>query len=108
MSLKSQSRVNTSTLQKIAADMSNLIENLDTRELHFEGEEVEYDASPGDPKTQEGKDRPWRGQAFLRAGWQSTVINNQRSTPSLETQGLGSEGLPKTYLFYHLFLFLLF
>ncbi|XP_031232340.1 phospholipase D1 isoform X2 [Mastomys coucha] len=53
MSLKSQSRVNTSTLQKIAADMSNLIENLDTRELHFEGEEVEYDASPGDPKTQE-------------------------------------------------------
>ncbi|XP_052036674.1 phospholipase D1 isoform X1 [Apodemus sylvaticus] len=52
MSLKSESRVNTSTLQKIAADMSNLIENLDTRELHFEGEEVEYDASPGDPKTQ--------------------------------------------------------
>lgn len=56
MSLKSESRVNTSTLQKIAADMSNLIENLDTRELHFEGEEVEYDTSPGDPKTQEGKD----------------------------------------------------
>lgn len=45
--------MNTSTLQKIAADMSNLIENLDTRELHFEGEEVEYDASPGDPTTQE-------------------------------------------------------
>lgn len=54
MSLKSETRVNTSTLQKIAADMSNLIENLDTRELHFEGEEVEYDASPGDPKAQEG------------------------------------------------------
>lgn len=53
MSLKSEARVNTSTLQKIAADMSNLIENLDTRELHFEGEEVEYDASPGDPTTQE-------------------------------------------------------
>ncbi|XP_055481919.1 phospholipase D1 isoform X3 [Psammomys obesus] len=53
MSLKSEPRVNTSALQKIAADMSNLIENLDTRELHFEGEEVEYDASPGDPKTQE-------------------------------------------------------
>ncbi|XP_028619146.1 phospholipase D1 isoform X2 [Grammomys surdaster] len=52
MSLKSEPRVNTSTLQKIAADMSNLIENLDTRELHFEGEEVEYDAPPGDPKTQ--------------------------------------------------------
>lgn len=33
--------------------MSNLIENLDTRELHFEGEEVEYDVSPSDPKTQE-------------------------------------------------------
>lgn len=70
MSLKSETRVNTSTLQKIAADMSNLIENLDTRELHFEGEEVEYDASPGDPKAQEGKDRPWRGQDVLshRAG----------------------------------------
>uniref|UniRef100_D4A318 Phospholipase n=3 Tax=Rattus norvegicus TaxID=10116 RepID=D4A318_RAT len=53
MSLKSEARVNTSTLQKIAADMSNLIENLDTRELHFEGEEVEYDASPGDPTAQE-------------------------------------------------------
>lgn len=53
MSLKSETRVNTSTLQKIATDMSNLIENLDTRELHFEGEEVEYDTSPGDPKAQE-------------------------------------------------------
>ncbi|XP_045395620.1 phospholipase D1 isoform X2 [Lemur catta] len=53
MSLKNEPRVNTSTLQKIAADMSNLIENLDTRELHFEGQEVEYDVSPGDPKTQE-------------------------------------------------------
>ncbi|KAH0507440.1 Phospholipase D1 [Microtus ochrogaster] len=53
MSLKNEPRVNTSALQKIAADMSNLIENLDTRELHFEGEEVDFDASPGDPKTQE-------------------------------------------------------
>ncbi|VTJ91817.1 Hypothetical predicted protein, partial [Marmota monax] len=34
--------------------MSNLIENLDTRELHFEGEEVEYDVSPMDPRTEEG------------------------------------------------------
>ncbi|XP_037381005.1 phospholipase D1 isoform X2 [Talpa occidentalis] len=53
MSLKNESKVNTSALRKIAADMSNLIENLDTRELHFEGEEVEFDVSPGDPKTQE-------------------------------------------------------
>uniref|UniRef100_A0A2K5M4Z1 Phospholipase n=1 Tax=Cercocebus atys TaxID=9531 RepID=A0A2K5M4Z1_CERAT len=53
MSLKTESRVNTSALQKIAADMSNIIENLDTRELHFEGEEVEYDVSPSDPKIQE-------------------------------------------------------
>ncbi|KAL2804686.1 phospholipase D1 isoform b [Daubentonia madagascariensis] len=53
MSLKNEPRVNTSALQKIAADMSTLIENLDTRELHFEGEEVEYDVSPSDPKTQE-------------------------------------------------------
>ncbi|PNJ32874.1 PLD1 isoform 13, partial [Pongo abelii] len=53
MSLKNERRVNTSALQKIAADMSNIIENLDTRELHFEGEEVEYDMSPSDPKIQE-------------------------------------------------------
>ncbi|XP_027630224.1 phospholipase D1 isoform X2 [Tupaia chinensis] len=53
MSLKSEPRVNTSALQKIAADMSHLIENLDTRELHFEGEEVEYDVSPSDLKIQE-------------------------------------------------------
>ncbi|KAK2503908.1 hypothetical protein MC885_014040 [Smutsia gigantea] len=53
MSLKNEPRVNTSALQKIAADMSNLIENLDTRELHFEGEEVEYDTFPSDPKIQE-------------------------------------------------------
>ncbi|XP_058412332.1 phospholipase D1 isoform X1 [Diceros bicornis minor] len=53
MSLKNEPRVNTSALRKIAADMSNLIENLDTRELHFEGEEVDYDVSPGDPKIQE-------------------------------------------------------
>lgn len=46
--------MNTSALQKIAADMSNLIENLDSRELHFEGEEVEYDSAPSDPKTQGG------------------------------------------------------
>ncbi|XP_066890117.1 phospholipase D1 isoform X2 [Kogia breviceps] len=53
MSLKDESRVNTSALQKIAADMSNLIENLDTRELHFEGEEVDYDVCPCDPRIQE-------------------------------------------------------
>lgn len=47
-------------LQKIAADMSNLIENLDTRELHFEGEEVDYEVSPSDPKTQEGNDQEKR------------------------------------------------
>ncbi|XP_070322519.1 phospholipase D1 isoform X2 [Odocoileus virginianus] len=53
MSLKNEPRVNTSALQKIAADMSNLIENLDTRELHFEGEEVDHDLSPSDPSIQE-------------------------------------------------------
>ncbi|KAM7133398.1 phospholipase D1 isoform 2-T2 [Molossus nigricans] len=53
MSLQTEPTVNTSALQKIAADMSNLIENLDTRELHFEGEEVDYDVSPSDPKIQE-------------------------------------------------------
>ncbi|XP_004704138.1 phospholipase D1 isoform X2 [Echinops telfairi] len=52
MSLKNEPRVNTSALQKIAADMSHLIENLDTRELHFEGEEVDVDTS-GDPKARE-------------------------------------------------------
>ncbi|XP_043378313.1 phospholipase D1 isoform X2 [Chelonia mydas] len=53
MSLSSERRVNTSTLKKIAADMSNLIENLDTRELHFEGEEVDADML-NDPKTTVG------------------------------------------------------
>uniref|UniRef100_A0A8C6APZ3 Phospholipase n=1 Tax=Monodon monoceros TaxID=40151 RepID=A0A8C6APZ3_MONMO len=53
MSLKDEPRVNTSALQKLAADMSNLIENLDTRELHFEGEEVDYEVSPSDPRIQE-------------------------------------------------------
>lgn len=33
--------------------MSNLIEHLDTRELHFEGDELECDVAPGDPKIQE-------------------------------------------------------
>lgn len=76
MSLKTESRVNTSALQKIAADMSNIIENLDTRELHFEGEEVEYDVSPSDPKIQEGKDG-WseRGRKeFVRVAWKSTNL----------------------------------
>ncbi|XP_053895278.1 phospholipase D1 [Malaclemys terrapin pileata] len=53
MSLSSERRVNTSALKKIAADMSNLIENLDTRELHFEGEEVDADVL-NDPKTTVG------------------------------------------------------
>lgn len=55
MSLKSEPSANTTALQKIAADMSNLIENLDTRELHFEGEQLDCDVSPSDPKAQEGK-----------------------------------------------------
>ncbi|XP_044525488.1 phospholipase D1 [Gracilinanus agilis] len=50
MSQKNEPRVNTSSLQKIAADMSNIIENLDTRDLHFEGEEVDFDLSPEDSK----------------------------------------------------------
>ncbi|XP_039345964.1 phospholipase D1 [Mauremys reevesii] len=53
MSLSRERRVNTSTLEKVAADMSNLIENLDTRELHFEGEEVDADVL-NDPKTTVG------------------------------------------------------
>ncbi|KAM4693728.1 phospholipase D1 isoform 1-T2 [Discoglossus pictus] len=43
MSLKPQRKLDSSTLQKIAADMSNLIENLDSSELHFDGEEVDAD-----------------------------------------------------------------
>uniref|UniRef100_A0A8D2LJL7 Phospholipase n=1 Tax=Varanus komodoensis TaxID=61221 RepID=A0A8D2LJL7_VARKO len=43
MSLSNEKKVNISTLRKIAADMSNIIESLDTRELHFEGEEVDTD-----------------------------------------------------------------
>ncbi|KAG9494079.1 hypothetical protein GDO78_001753 [Eleutherodactylus coqui] len=51
MSLRTERRkLDSSTLEKIAADMSNLIENLDTSELHFDGEEVDYDIVT-DPKT---------------------------------------------------------
>ncbi|KAM9126959.1 phospholipase D1 isoform 2-T3 [Pangshura tecta] len=50
MSLSRERRVNISALEKVAADMSNLIENLDSRELHFEGEEVDADVL-NDPKT---------------------------------------------------------
>ncbi|KAH0624159.1 hypothetical protein JD844_007601 [Phrynosoma platyrhinos] len=49
MSLSNEKKVNTSALRKIADDMSNIIESLDTRELHFEGEEVDTDVVP-DPK----------------------------------------------------------
>lgn len=53
MSLNSGKKVNTSALRKIAADMSNIIENLDTRDLHFEGEEVDTDVLH-DPKAPVG------------------------------------------------------
>uniref|UniRef100_A0A8D0HBB4 Phospholipase n=1 Tax=Sphenodon punctatus TaxID=8508 RepID=A0A8D0HBB4_SPHPU len=49
MSLSSERKLNTSALKKIATDMSNIIESLDTRELHFEGEEVDCDVV-NDPK----------------------------------------------------------
>ncbi|XP_061493302.1 phospholipase D1 isoform X1 [Rhineura floridana] len=53
MSLGDGKKVNTSALRKIAVDMSNLIESLDTRELHFEGEEVDTDVLH-DPKAPVG------------------------------------------------------
>ncbi|XP_067157722.1 phospholipase D1 isoform X4 [Apteryx mantelli] len=49
MSLRNESQVDTSTLKRIAADMSSIIESLDTRELHFEGEEVDSEVL-SDPK----------------------------------------------------------
>ena len=49
MSLRADSHAATSTLRKIAADMSNIIESLDTRELHFDGEEVDAEVL-NDPK----------------------------------------------------------
>lgn len=49
MSLRADSHAATSSLKKIAADMSNIIESLDTRELHFEGEEVDSEVL-NDPK----------------------------------------------------------
>lgn len=49
MSLRAESHAATSTLKRIAADMSNIIESLDTRELHFEGEEVDSEVL-NDPK----------------------------------------------------------
>lgn len=49
MSLRAESHAATSTLKKVAADMSNIIESLDTRDLHFDGEEVESEVL-NDPK----------------------------------------------------------
>uniref|UniRef100_A0A8C5IWY2 Phospholipase n=1 Tax=Junco hyemalis TaxID=40217 RepID=A0A8C5IWY2_JUNHY len=49
MSLRAESHAATSTLKKLAADMSNIIESLDTRELHVEGEEVDAEVLT-DPK----------------------------------------------------------
>uniref|UniRef100_A0A8C3EH54 Phospholipase n=1 Tax=Corvus moneduloides TaxID=1196302 RepID=A0A8C3EH54_CORMO len=49
MSLRAESHGATSTLKKLAADMSNIIESLDTRELHVEGEEVDAEIL-ADPK----------------------------------------------------------
>uniref|UniRef100_A0A8C3UM85 Phospholipase n=1 Tax=Catharus ustulatus TaxID=91951 RepID=A0A8C3UM85_CATUS len=47
MSLKAESHAATSTLKKLATDMSNIIESLDTRELHVEGEEVDAEVFVG-------------------------------------------------------------
>lgn len=49
MSVRPESHAATSALKRIAADMSNIIESLDTRELHFEGEEVDSEVL-NDPK----------------------------------------------------------
>uniref|UniRef100_A0A670IPG4 Phospholipase n=1 Tax=Podarcis muralis TaxID=64176 RepID=A0A670IPG4_PODMU len=53
MSLSNERKLNTSALRKIANDMTNIIESLDTRELHFEGEEVDADVL-NDPKAPVG------------------------------------------------------
>uniref|UniRef100_A0A669R8E7 Phospholipase n=1 Tax=Phasianus colchicus TaxID=9054 RepID=A0A669R8E7_PHACC len=49
MSLKHEGRAAASALKRIAADMSNIIESLDTRELHVDGEEVDSEVL-SDPK----------------------------------------------------------
>ncbi|XP_026522250.1 phospholipase D1 [Notechis scutatus] len=43
MSLTNGKQVSTSALRKIAVDMTNIIESLDSRELHFEGDELDND-----------------------------------------------------------------
>ncbi|XP_048362891.1 phospholipase D1 [Sphaerodactylus townsendi] len=53
MSLNRAKELNTSALRRIAADMSNIIESLDSRELHLEGEEVDTDVQH-DPKAPVG------------------------------------------------------
>ncbi|XP_070609740.1 phospholipase D1 isoform X2 [Erythrolamprus reginae] len=53
MSLTNRKQVSTLALRKIAADMSNLIESLDPRELHFEGDELDSDVVH-DPKAPAG------------------------------------------------------
>uniref|UniRef100_A0A6I8NTK7 Phospholipase n=1 Tax=Ornithorhynchus anatinus TaxID=9258 RepID=A0A6I8NTK7_ORNAN len=47
MALKNEQILNTSILKKVAVDMSHIVENLDPRELHLDGEEVDYDV-PGE------------------------------------------------------------
>lgn len=47
--MRPENHAATSALKRIAADMSNIIESLDTRELHFEGEEVDSEVL-NDPK----------------------------------------------------------
>uniref|UniRef100_A0A8V0YPG5 Phospholipase n=1 Tax=Gallus gallus TaxID=9031 RepID=A0A8V0YPG5_CHICK len=49
MSLKHEGHAAASALKRIAADMSNIIESLDTRELHVDGEEVDSEVL-SDPK----------------------------------------------------------
>uniref|UniRef100_A0A8C9W7D5 Phospholipase n=1 Tax=Scleropages formosus TaxID=113540 RepID=A0A8C9W7D5_SCLFO len=44
-----QTEPSTSTLQLVAADMTEIMENLDTRELAFDTEEVEFDGQPPPP-----------------------------------------------------------
>ncbi|OXB82495.1 UNVERIFIED_CONTAM: hypothetical protein H355_000753 [Colinus virginianus] len=49
MSLKHEGHAAASALKRIAADMTNIIESLDTRELHVDGEEVDSEVL-NDPK----------------------------------------------------------
>ncbi|XP_077146655.1 phospholipase D1 isoform X1 [Ranitomeya variabilis] len=98
MSLRTERKLDSSTLEKIAADMSNLIESLDTSELHFDGEEVDCDIVT-DPKTS-GVSIPFSAiyntQGFKEPDLQTFLIGCPIKVRVLEVERFASSSTSKT------------